>query len=60
MDGLREEGDIFYSMGSAVRGGREEWKERGQEECLPASGDSTVTSVASPSPAEVEADTDTL
>ena len=31
-----------------------------QEECSPASGDSMVTSVASPSPAEVEADTDTV
>ena len=27
---------------------------------IPASGDSMVTSVASPSPAEVEADTDTV
>ena len=66
MEGKRRRG-FTYSMESAERGrrggrnGRKEiGKAEGSKKYLPASGDSMVTSVAPPSPAEVEADTDTL
>ena len=44
-----------------MKGGKDGGSEQVRScSCSPASGDSVVTSVASPSPAEVEADTDTV